>query len=246
MNKKNFIITITLVIIFTIIIFVILNNPFNHHNKQKEQVKAYPENLCEATSLAQCISKLDRCQQYNTIKDYLIDQKIEENGDDWPDKWLTQVEHNINTYIPEAYLYKYHQPQKSPKAFIKINTTYCPINETNLKIMFSPLKTKAEALEYFSLVKNDLVSAINKSIIITQPEDFESDQIICNLDYQKYLNHRVSDVIEQENGYLLDLIIHNRTYLANFSNRQIIVKYDGSFEQIKTEMLVDCGPGIEL
>lgn len=274
MNKQKIFLAVGLILIISISIllgFSIFKKPTVSNNQNKLEKNKPIENgninkpindanninkiktWCSGISETECFAKLSGCVKANSVKDFLNTKGFNITLSDWPERWTYKVTPPIQTNFPNAEIYLNIQPQGGGDyesfPFIKLGNTYCDLNEENAKIIFSPIKTKEDALKYYLFLKKDLGSAgENSQVYIMKASDYDNPPIkyevgYCGSDYKEKLQNRITEIKDINGGYLITFIVFNYMYQTQFFELKIQVNTDGTIKEISRKTLLDCGGG---
>jgi hypothetical protein len=274
MNKQKIFLAVGLVLIVSISIligFSIFKKPTISVNQNKIEKNKPVENgninkpiddinnineagsLCRGISETECFAKLSECTKANSIKDFLNTKGFNITLSDWPEKWTSKITPPIKTNFPNAEIYLNIQPlgggDYKSFPFIKLGDTYCDLNKKNTTIIFSPIKTKEDALRYYLFLKKYLGSAYeNSQVYIMKATDYDDSNIKynadnCKSDYKKKLQNRITEVKEINGGYLITFIGFNYIYQTQFFELKIQINTDGTIKEISRKTLLNCGIG---
>ncbi|MEK9130330.1 MAG: hypothetical protein AAB526_02960 [Patescibacteria group bacterium] len=225
------------------------NKPINDVNKVNNEATS----LCSGSSEAECFAKLSECIIANSAKDFLDTRGFNITLSDWPEKWTSKITPSIQTNFPNAEIFLNIQPigggDHGSFPFIKLENNYCELNQENAKIVFSPIKTKEDALKYYSFLQKKLGSAFNQSqLYIMKVADYDDSNIkyeagSCEGDYRGKLQNRITEIKDINGGYLITFIGFNYMYQTEFFELKIQVNIDGTIKEISRNTLLDCGGG---
>lgn len=209
-------------------------------------------NPCNNLSQENCFNKLSNCVKAASFSDYLAKRGFKLQIDGWPEKLTNEVTPPIPTNFPDAKIFLNRQPGGGGDfgvfPFINLADTYCELTDENLKTVFSPIKTKEDALKFYLFVNKELSSALGQSkVYILSEKDYENSRIDdfaknCP-DFKEKLNSRVTTIEDAEDGYIIDFILFNPVFKADFLGKKVKVKFDATIEEISRENLLDCGEG---
>jgi hypothetical protein len=222
--------------------------------------------LCGNLSELECFNtKLSGCVKADSIKDFLIvfwKTKIDNRyvpPEDQLIKMTTKINPPLEINFPNAEIYSYTHllggGDLTSYLFIKLGNTYCDLDQDNIKTVFSPIKTKEDALKYYFLT-----TRVPYLTYIMKESDYDAPQIKntikdivermgnnplynCGNDYRERLKNRVTEIKEISDGYLINFIVFNYVYLTYFAELKVQVNKDGTIKEISKEILLDCGGG---
>jgi len=210
-------------------------------------------NPCDNISEIECFAKLHNCIEADSLKEFMDKKGIKIGIKGWPEEWTNEIKSPIQNNFPNAKIFLTKQPVGGGDygvfPLIKLNKIYCELTDENLKIVFSPIKNKEDALRYYLFVKKDLSSAWGQNIIyILNEEDYKDINIQyhigdCGKDYKEKLQNKITEIKEVEDGYLITFVAFNYIYKTEFFESKVKIKFDGTIEEISKKTLLDCGPG---
>jgi hypothetical protein len=223
-----------------------INKPINDTNNVNKA-----KSLCNGISETECFAKLSGCVKANSAKDFLDTKEFSISYNKlsgWPEEWTNKITPPIQTNFPNAEMYLNIQPLGSITfPFIKLGNTYCNLNEENAKIVFSPIKTKEDALKYYLFLKKNLGSADERiqSYIMKATDYYEASYQTssCGSDSKEKLQNRITETKDINGGYLITFIGFNDIYKAYFFELKIQVDTEGTIKEISRKTLLDCGEG---
>jgi len=244
---------IYILIILIGLIFVVLLVDFYIKQSSDKIDQKILINPCDNISEIECFAKLNNCIEADSLEEFMNKKGFKISTKDWPEEWTNEIKSPIQNNFPNAKIFLNKQlaggGDYGAFPFIKFNKIYCELTDENLKIVFSPIKNKEDALKYYLFVKKDLSSAWGQSIIyILNKEDYRDviPQYFtenCGKDYKEKLQNKITDTKKIENGYLITFVAFNYIYEIEFFETKIKINFDGTIEEISKKTLLDCGVG---